>query len=403
MSETSRTITLDLDWSNAREPQPDGPPSASNLQGKLPIRHDGLTAEQMARFCEVLAEKGTVTLAAEVIGKSRDTVYQHRRRNPLFAAAWFAALSHARDRLADHLLERAIEGSIDYIYRDGEVVGERHHMDNRLAYAMLRRLDKQAEADPQPVATELARQRGRVQQPAKPDFGIALKALRTGSEEDLCAALAVWGPDAGKTDKTDNPPNPQTDTVRFDDSEPFGTSRIWEGDYGEWRTNCPPPPGFDGDEEGAWHEDDYHRSCTAEELAVLDQVRERQLAGQRAAEEAERAAFFAQLRAELEEPASLPVEAGEQQEDVGREQGEDGQGDDLVHPFAAHQQPDHAEADEDEVEGQILRPGEPSVELPLPNDAPADRGDGDAEGGWRLSPSSGSLAGTSGRMMAANM
>ena len=260
-------------------------------------RSDGLTAEHMARFCEVLADSGTVTLAAEVIGRSRDTVYQHRRRNPLFAAAWAAALSHARDRLADHLLERAIEGSIDYIYRDGELVGERHHKDNRLAYAMLRRLDKQAEAEPQPVATELAAP-GRAQHPARPDFGIALQALRTGSEEDLCAALALWGPGAGKTDKTDNPPIPEEDTVLFTNEELFGTDRVWLEEEGRLRTSFPPPANFWGEEEGHWSDPDYQRDCTPEEEELFGRRRERALASYRAEEEAERDAALAAIRAE---------------------------------------------------------------------------------------------------------
>ena len=259
-------------------------------------RHDAFTGELMARFCEVLAETGIVSDACRAVGKNRDTAYAHRRRNPLFAAAWAGALSHARNRLADSLLERSIEGSVDYLYRDGELVGERRYIDNRLAYAMLRRLDKQAEAEPAPVAAELARggRGGNGAQPSARDWGTALKALRSGSEEDLCAALAAFGPE---TDKTDTPPDPDSDAVGFYDEE---LDRAWrDEDSGRWRTSFPPPPGFAGDEQGCWQDEGYERACTAEECALLDARERAELHAQRAEEDAERDTYFAQIRAEL--------------------------------------------------------------------------------------------------------
>ena len=259
------------------------------------VRHDAFTGELMARFCEVLAETGIVTDACRAVGRHRDTAYAHRRRNPLFAAAWAAALSHARNRLADALLARSIEGSVDYLYRDGELVGERRYIDNRLAYAMLRRLDKQAEASAEPVRKELACT------PAKalvqPDWEVALKALRTGSEEDLCAALALL--ENIESDETDNPPDPENDAVGFEPDSLFGSNRVWENEPDVWWTNYAPPPGFDGEENGRWDEEDYERECTPEEYELLTAAREAALAEQRAEEEAEREEFFAKLRAEL--------------------------------------------------------------------------------------------------------
>ena len=158
---------------------PWGPSGSTDFADFTPVpsgaerRHDGWTGERMAKFCEVLAETGIVTDACRAVGLSRETAYSNRRRNPLFDAAWQAALSIARNRLADALLARSIEGSVDYLYRDGELVGERRYIDNRLAYAMLRRMDKLAEANPEPVRTELARQRP----PApKLDWDLALTA-----------------------------------------------------------------------------------------------------------------------------------------------------------------------------------------------------------------------------------
>ena len=104
-----------------------------------------LTTALMAAFCERLAECGMVHRAAAAVGFSRNTLYRHRRNNPSFAAAWDAALVHARQRLADYLLERAFEGSFDFTYTDGELTGHRHYLDSRLGYAMLCRLDRAAE------------------------------------------------------------------------------------------------------------------------------------------------------------------------------------------------------------------------------------------------------------------
>lgn len=106
--------------------------------------HGPLTPAVMAAFCERLAECGMVHRAAAEVGFSRNTLYRHRRNNPSFAAAWDAALVHARQRLADYLLERAFEGSFEFTYEHGELTGHRHYLDSRLGYAMLCRLDRAA-------------------------------------------------------------------------------------------------------------------------------------------------------------------------------------------------------------------------------------------------------------------
>jgi hypothetical protein len=109
------------------------------------IRHDGWTGEKMATFCETLADTAVVAEACDEAGMSPSGAYAARRRNPVFAAAWDAALTIARERLADTLLARSMEGNVEQIYKDGELVGERHVLDNRLGLAILRRLDRLAD------------------------------------------------------------------------------------------------------------------------------------------------------------------------------------------------------------------------------------------------------------------
>jgi hypothetical protein len=270
------------------------------------MRHDGWTGEVMARFCEVLAETGIVSTACRAVGKSRETAYANRRRNPLFDAAWQAALSIARNRLADALLARSIEGSVDYFYRDGELVGERRYIDNRLAYAMLRRLDKFSEAG-LPGTVTTAKPRAAPPPPLALDWDLALTALRTRSEADLCAALTmIDAVEGNEADEADDPPDPEYETASFDE---FADGRIWEEHVDEWWTNFPPPPGFAGEERGRWDDSDYMRECSSEECRLMIAAREASLADARAEEEAERDSFFADLRAELakedEEPGSV--------------------------------------------------------------------------------------------------
>jgi|GEM_PF-5032315 len=55
--------------------------------------------------------------------------------------------------MADELESRAMNGVVDKIYRNGELWGERHRHDNRLAMAVLTRLDRQAEGLGEGAAT----------------------------------------------------------------------------------------------------------------------------------------------------------------------------------------------------------------------------------------------------------
>ncbi|MGS1017090.1 hypothetical protein [Allosphingosinicella humi] len=110
-------------------------------------RHDGWTPARERQFCETLADCGVVADACRACGMSRDAAYAYRRRaaGRAFALAWDAALLLARSRVSDDVMSRAVHGVIDRVYRDGELVAERHRYDNRLTMAVLSRLDRQAE------------------------------------------------------------------------------------------------------------------------------------------------------------------------------------------------------------------------------------------------------------------
>lgn len=66
--------------------------------------------------------------------------------------------------------------------------------------------------------------------------------------------------------------------------------------------NFPPPPGLTGYQKGQWWSHGYYRHCTADEAAVLEADRTAALAARRAADENGRAAYFAQIAAEVRLP-----------------------------------------------------------------------------------------------------
>jgi len=295
-------------------------PAATPEMVKPPAvpRHDGWTGEKMAIFCETLAETAVVAEACEAAGKSIGGAYALRRRNPVFAAAWDAALSIARERLADTLLARSMEGNIEQIWKDGELVGERHLIDNRLGLAILRRLDRLAE-------TGLSLH-SNLQQPRPPaivprskplDWELAVNALRTGDEAAVCKALALFKADEVEEveDPLNRPPSPADEPEEIDLSHRFW-QLIRDGEKA-WFTDFPPPAGFKGYESCEWGEPDesYERECTPQEIAILEADSAAAKAAERAEEEALRDEWLALLLAdstaaepELSAPRSSPPE-----------------------------------------------------------------------------------------------
>ena len=69
-----------------------------------------LTAEKREQFLQALADSGSVTTAVATAGTSRTRVYELRKTDAVFAAAWDEAEEIAIDRLQDEARRRAIEG-----------------------------------------------------------------------------------------------------------------------------------------------------------------------------------------------------------------------------------------------------------------------------------------------------
>jgi hypothetical protein len=296
------------------EPQP---PVLSSVEGPTTqptIRHDGWTGEKMAIFCETLAETGVVEEACEVAMMGVSGAYAARRRSPIFAAAWQAALSIGRERLADRLLSRAIEGNVEQIYRDGELVGERHAIDNRLGLAILRRLDRLAETG-QAVATRGAqavtlarhpnpRTNRQTCAPASIDWTHAIHALREGDDAGVAHALALTK--GHEVEEVEDPPVSPGQGDNFDPESDQSDRCWWDESELCWMTDFPPPPGFDGYETRDYGDledaadEPYRRECSPEEVAILEADRARAHGAARIEDEERRDAWFALLKADAE-------------------------------------------------------------------------------------------------------
>lgn len=85
---------------------------------------DHTFAPQKKRFIELLASTGNVTEAARLIGTSRRNVYEHKKRDKEFAAAWDDALERGCDALEAEARRRAAQGVDKPVFYKGEVVGK---------------------------------------------------------------------------------------------------------------------------------------------------------------------------------------------------------------------------------------------------------------------------------------
>ncbi|WP_199792401.1 GNAT family N-acetyltransferase [Allosphingosinicella vermicomposti] len=234
------------------------------------LRRDGWTPERKRLFQETLAQCGTVSKACRVVGMSAQAAYALRNRDPLFGAGWDTALLLARQHLADDIMERSLGGVIERIYKNGEVVAERHRYDNRLSIAMLNRLDARADR---------AERLGAGQHALAARWADYLDALGADRRAD---ALALINPEP-EIDAAKSSPQHQFHQLSLEgeeagedeDGEDMTAQGgdhdghiVWEED-GAWWTDYPPPPGFDGVEYWDYGHPQYSRALTAAEEAAM--------------------------------------------------------------------------------------------------------------------------------------
>lgn len=292
------------------------------------VRIDGWSPARQRRFLETLASTGVVRLACEAVRITPRAAYtlRIRRDGAAFRLGWDAAILIARARLADDLLARAITGCTDTIRHDEDrLETTRHRHDNRLAMAMLSRLDRMADSPPEGSDAALARVVAQdfvafldliCPEEAARDEADRLDLPRPGAEpsarmmedahmldgatpdlpdplvEDSAAALSpaasvalfiaarlpLQGAQKAPFDDTQQRcelrPEPLVDLATLPPDQAATRLRgVWyDEDRDAWRTDYPAPPGFTGDQADDVYEIDmYERDLTEEEMDALAQ------------------------------------------------------------------------------------------------------------------------------------
>jgi len=87
-----------------------------------PMKQLKLTEARQARFLEALADTGSVTAAVAEARTSRTRVYELRKTDTAFAAAWDEAQEIATDRLEREARRRTMEGVTKPLVRGGKLV-----------------------------------------------------------------------------------------------------------------------------------------------------------------------------------------------------------------------------------------------------------------------------------------
>jgi len=118
----------------------------------------GWTAERQRKFIEHLSLTGAVGESSAVAGVSTRSALRLRNKAGAegFAAAWDAALRLAATRLAGIVFDRSINGRVERIYKDGELVAERRVPSDYLLTWLLARLDPVQFGHPAARAAALA-------------------------------------------------------------------------------------------------------------------------------------------------------------------------------------------------------------------------------------------------------
>ena len=315
-------------------------------------RQDGWSAANQRKFLEAIAEGHGVDVACAHVGLSATSAYAFRRtaKGAAFALGWRAAALLARDCVAETLMVRALEGQVDTVVRADGTTITRHRHDNRLAMALLARLDRQAEDLPDAdakaarlVAQEfdaflglverdegaaraglfLARRADGLSGPEAdaardltPIYALAAadRLVRTGvataAEVDIAdldpAARGSWTAEqwqraeaagllalAGAAEEEAQAAQRSQHSVELDEAEPEPV--WWDEEADEWRTAFPPPEDFCGVEMSDPAEIGYERSLTDAELALVDRMPDPLTDEELAEKAAERDAYFAGL------------------------------------------------------------------------------------------------------------
>ncbi|TPG13069.1 hypothetical protein [Sphingomonas oligophenolica] len=319
-------------------------------------RYDGWTPDRQRTFLEAIAEGHTVVTACIKVGMASSSAYALRRRaaGVGFALGWRAANLLARDKVADTLLARAIDGQVETLTRQNGDTITRHRFDNRLASTMLARLDRFADTEAREATHQAARLLAaefdsfldlidRDDGPARTGLFLAARIADDAGNADLGAVQSLARADrflrtghglAAEIDTSDLDPDARShwtaeqwaradaagmlafaapaEPARHsplcplhpdDDAPAVEQSPVWWDDgRNEWRTRFAAPPDFDGVEDGDLQDGDYSRTLTPEEEEAVEDHHAAVRARLHAASAPERDAWFAALSTDSAPP-----------------------------------------------------------------------------------------------------
>jgi hypothetical protein len=209
-----------------------------------------------------------------------------------------------------------MNGVVDTIVKNGEVVAERRRFDTRLSIAVLNRLDKRCDRAEEQGSRHLALVRNwdeYLQLIGKGDDDAARALMESDATETTFDSPLGPLPESENPTAPLHPPgcDPSENCWRAGSAGDLNPTRGRRVAEGAWITVFPPPPGFDGYQNVEWDGDTwYERACTEEEAELLDAHEAAKAAAEQAEieaeaaeltaySEAERDSWFDKLRSEL--------------------------------------------------------------------------------------------------------
>ncbi len=222
-------------------------------------RKDGWTPEREAGFIGHLADSGLVAAACRAVEMGVSGAYALRRRADglAFSLGWGAALRLARQRLMDMMMARAIEGDEIVTVRDGDTT-TRRLCNPKIAFGMLDRLGESPGTSLISVITH--------------DFDAFLAIIAKGGRHaDVRAYFTARIGDRATLEilLSTLPLVDESAINDGSDGDLFDQLCLLES-KGEICCNFPPPPGFDGRQEGAFGDETYCRTLTPTEKAAVE-------------------------------------------------------------------------------------------------------------------------------------
>ena len=139
-------------------------------------RIDGWTPRRQWAFLQELADCGSVAMAAQAVGMTKQAAYRLRRHPAAdgFRAAWDAAITDTLRRVHENTIERVLHGETETIERDGTRITRHRPCAPQVLITMLARCERLVDA----AAREAAARAGLVRAEAEAAAAAAARAAR---------------------------------------------------------------------------------------------------------------------------------------------------------------------------------------------------------------------------------